>query len=46
MGVWGLGMGDRGLGIGPKPQYTIPNPQSPFGPITKNNYLKLKNKKK
>ena len=30
--IWGLGIGDWGLGIGPNPQ--SPNPQSP---IPKNN---------
>jgi len=25
-----LGIGDWGLGIGPKPQSPIPNPQSPY----------------
>jgi len=27
--VWVLGIGDWGLGIGPNPQSTIPNSQSP-----------------
>jgi len=30
MGVGGEESEDRGLGIGPKPQSPIPNPQSPF----------------
>ena len=28
--VWGLGMGDGGLGPIPNPQSPIPNPQSPI----------------
>jgi len=28
--VWGLGVGDCGLGIAPNPQSPIPNPQSPI----------------
>jgi len=43
LGVWVLGVGDWGLGFGPKPP--IPNPQSPI-PIFINNWkniLLLKN---
>jgi len=29
IGDWGLGIGDRGLGPIPNPQYTNPKPQTP-----------------
>ena len=28
--IWGLGIGDWGLGPIPHPPFPIPNPQSPF----------------
>ena len=36
-----MGIGDWGLGIGPNPPSTIPNPQSPI-PILKMNNLERK----
>jgi len=39
VGIWGWGIWDWGLGIGPNPQSPIPNPQSPIP----NNFNSQKN---
>jgi len=41
-----LGIGDWGLGIGPNPQYPIPQTQNPIPNTQKNKKLKKKNLKK
>jgi hypothetical protein len=53
MDIWGLGIGDWGLGMGigdwglgpiPNPQSPIPNPQSPIFKTCKLNQTKFLNK--